>query len=145
MLNPELITPSEVARSYNLDPKRVRAWLRKQGWRPDEEHRQRWLLTLEQADQVVRAFVHPRWLSDPDATSPIFSASDVTAIRAQTRRQNPANTGARDARYVLDLCDEVLGVSGKREFTFEWLVGDRRRRPGDVANFPSIRTGNAII
>jgi hypothetical protein len=136
MLNPELITPSEVAHSYNLDPKRVRAWLRKQGWRPDDEQGQRWFLTMEQADQVVRAFVHPRWLSDPDATSPIFSASDVTAIRAQTRRQNPANTGARDARYVLDLCDEVLGASGKREFTFEWLVGDPSQKTGRRRKLP---------
>lgn len=29
-----------------------------------------------------------------------------------------------DEHYVLDLCDEVLGVRGLRQFTFEWLRGD---------------------
>ena len=29
-----------------------------------------------------------------------------------------------DEHYVLDLCDEVLGIRGHRQFTFEWLRGD---------------------
>lgn len=29
-----------------------------------------------------------------------------------------------DEHYVLDLCDEVLGVPGRRQATFEWLRGD---------------------
>ncbi|MBN9158138.1 MAG: hypothetical protein J0I37_11895 [Microbacterium sp.] len=29
-----------------------------------------------------------------------------------------------DEHYVLDLCDEVLGIRGLRQFTFEWLRGD---------------------
>lgn len=35
-----------------------------------------------------------------------------------------------DEHYVLDLCDEVLGIRGLRQFTFEWLRGDpSRARP----------------
>jgi hypothetical protein len=34
-------------------------------------------------------------------------------------------------RYVLDLCDEVLGLVGMRQHRFEWLKGD-----------PSPKTGN---
>ncbi len=34
-------------------------------------------------------------------------------------------------RYVLDLCDEVLGELGRRQHRFEWLRGD-----------PSPKTGN---
>ncbi|MCB9441213.1 MAG: hypothetical protein H6523_13310 [Mycolicibacterium sp.] len=29
-----------------------------------------------------------------------------------------------DERYVLDLCDEVLGVAGIRQARFDWLRGD---------------------
>lgn len=29
-----------------------------------------------------------------------------------------------DEHYVLDLCDDVLGVHGLRQSTFEWLRGD---------------------
>lgn len=29
-----------------------------------------------------------------------------------------------DEHYVLELCDEVLGIRGVRQFAFEWLRGD---------------------
>ncbi|GAP61251.1 conserved hypothetical protein [Arthrobacter sp. Hiyo1] len=29
-----------------------------------------------------------------------------------------------DEHYVLDLCDEVVGASGRRQATFDWLRGD---------------------
>lgn len=35
-----------------------------------------------------------------------------------------ADRSASDEHYVLDLCDEVLGVQGLRQSTFEWLRGD---------------------
>ncbi len=35
-----------------------------------------------------------------------------------------ADRSTSDEHYVLDLCDEVLGVQGLRQFTFEWLRGD---------------------
>jgi hypothetical protein len=31
---------------------------------------------------------------------------------------------ASDEHYVLDLCDEILGSRGHRQFTFDWLRGD---------------------
>ncbi|MFT8178368.1 hypothetical protein ACLXNF_12360 [Mycobacteroides chelonae] len=35
-----------------------------------------------------------------------------------------------DEHYVLDLCDEVLGVAGTRQARFDWLRGDpSRSRP----------------
>lgn len=30
-----------------------------------------------------------------------------------------------DEAYVLDLCDEALGVPGSRQHRFDWLLGDR--------------------
>lgn len=35
-----------------------------------------------------------------------------------------ANRTASDEHYVLDLCDEILGASGRRQATFDWLRGD---------------------
>ncbi|MFF2345074.1 hypothetical protein [Pseudarthrobacter sp. NPDC058119] len=35
-----------------------------------------------------------------------------------------ADRASSDEYYVLDLCDEVLGASGNRQMTFEWLRGD---------------------
>lgn len=47
-------------------------------------------------------------------------------------------------RYVLALCDEALGVTSKRQWTFDWLLGDEsgktgRRRPLPVdAYWPTL-------
>lgn len=44
----------------------------------------------------------------------------------------------RDADYVLDLCDQLLGEAGLREHRFDWLLGDpngkgtRRSLPVDA-------------
>ncbi|WP_411375744.1 hypothetical protein ACLH0K_05080 [Arthrobacter sp. MPF02] len=35
-----------------------------------------------------------------------------------------ADRAASDEHYVLDLCDEILGASGCRQMTFDWLRGD---------------------
>lgn len=35
-----------------------------------------------------------------------------------------ADRSTSDEHYVLDLCDDVLGIRGLRQFTFEWLRGD---------------------
>ena len=35
-----------------------------------------------------------------------------------------ANRTASDEQYELDLCDEILGASGRRQATFDWLRGD---------------------
>lgn len=35
-----------------------------------------------------------------------------------------ASRSGSDEHYVLDLCDEVLGLPGRRQATFDWLRGD---------------------
>jgi hypothetical protein len=49
---------------------------------------------------------------------------------ARPGRGRPASTRTpeRDADYVLDLCDEVLGELSLREHTFVWLRGDPNPR-----------------
>lgn len=41
-----------------------------------------------------------------------------------------------DEHYVLDLCDEVLGVRGERQGTFLWLVGDISSTTGRARRLP---------
>ncbi len=53
-------------------------------------------------------------------------------------RMSRRESHLRDADYVLDLCDELLGERALREHRFAWLVGDpgrsgvRRRLPVDA-------------
>jgi hypothetical protein len=55
------------------------------------------------------------------------------------RRSQGKQPRVRDAAYVLDLCDELLGEKSQREHTFRWLHGDpkpsnnkRNRLPVDA-------------
>jgi hypothetical protein len=41
-----------------------------------------------------------------------------------------------DEPYVLDLCDEVIGVRGERQATFLWLVGDLSSTTGRARRLP---------
>lgn len=41
-----------------------------------------------------------------------------------------------DEHYVLDLCDEVLGNIGVRQFLFPWLLGDLSARVGHPRRLP---------
>lgn len=47
--------------------------------------------------------------------------SDETATRKQTRKGS-------DEHYVIDLCDEVLGTAGQRQYRFTFLIGDPNAR-----------------
>lgn len=42
----------------------------------------------------------------------------------------------RDATYVLDICDLLLGIAGSREHTFEWLAGDLSPKTGRCRLLP---------
>ena len=41
-----------------------------------------------------------------------------------------------DEHYVLDLCDEVLGVAGERQARFDWLLGDVSPVSGRAVRLP---------
>ena len=41
-----------------------------------------------------------------------------------------------DEHYVLDLCDDVLGVVGSRQHRFEWLLGDPSPTTGRQTRLP---------
>lgn len=47
-----------------------------------------------------------------------------------------AKRAESDEHYVLDLCDEVLGVTGDRQARFGWLLGDVSPTTGRAARLP---------
>lgn len=50
------MTPDELARSLGIDPKTLRAWLRRTGARSPAEHGQRWVLDQRQIDAAKAHF-----------------------------------------------------------------------------------------
>lgn len=42
----------------------------------------------------------------------------------------------RDEFYVLDICDEVLGIEGVRGYRFDWLLGDLSVKTGSRTRLP---------
>lgn len=105
------MTPSELAAELRVDPKSLRAWLRR-GW-PRFEPGARWDLTPEQVDAARQ-----RWRSGVDASDPGPAAPEVA------RRQTSVGRVDSDESYVLNLLDELLGAPGHRQATFPWLLGD---------------------
>jgi hypothetical protein len=64
------------------------------------------------------------------AANPAVSARTHSSF---CKNQLVAGRADSDEHYVLDLCDEVLGNSGRRQERFEWLRGDAPRgRPRGV-------------
>ena len=114
-----VVDPRRLADELEIDPRVLRAWLRRQY--PRETPGAPWLLT---ADQIHAA--RARW----DATAPQRQTAQTHASRAKP------NT--RDEAYVVDLLEELIGEPVSRQHTFDWLVGDpdaggrRRRLPVDA-------------
>ena len=120
-------TAIEMARAHGVDPKRFRAALRSAGlgW---HSHNGRWEVTVgspEHGDmeRVMSALTGKRKLNPRNV--------------AAQRISNKAET--RDETYVVDLCDEVLGLAAQRQHCFPFLVGDQgqngTRRPLPVDAF----------
>ena len=75
-----------------------------------------------------------------------ISDDQVLETLRTARRPNPSIGASeplpewkpiRDEAYVLDLCDDVLGVSARRQHRFNFLIGDSGRRLPVDAYYPS--------
>lgn len=97
------LTPRQVAEKLGVTPAAIRTWLRATVERPTPG--QPWRLD----DQAVEA-----------ARSHFSGGSRSRSGPGLSR----AGREASDEAYVLDLCDEVLGVAGERQHRFDWLRGD---------------------
>jgi hypothetical protein len=105
------MTPAEAAARLGIDARRVRAWLRSRfGSAPASG-----------------------WTLDDETFSDLAIAlgSDPAIPTARAGR-------VRDEIYVIDLCDQLFGLSASRQHRFDWLEGDpgvdgrRRRLPVDA-------------
>jgi len=125
-------TAVEMARTHGVDPKRFRAALRAAGlgW---HSHNGRWEVVVDSPEhgdmeRVMSTLTNKREL-DP---------------RKVTVQTIPTKAAARDETYVIDLCDDVLGLTAQRQHCFAFLVGDpgrsgtRRTLPVD-AFYPTLK------
>jgi hypothetical protein len=69
-------------------------------------------------------------------TTPSGRATHSRVVSGRTKRTASLKQTARDADYVLDLCDELLRSHGSREHTFPWLVGDLSSKNGRRKKLP---------
>jgi hypothetical protein len=102
------VTPSELAAELGIDPKTLRAWLRRTYPRDDSERGSRHDLSPAQVGAARQ-----RWVTGTPPTE-----------RASAARGGANSRGSSDECYVLDLIDSILGSRGIRQHRFPWLLGD---------------------
>lgn len=107
------MTPDELARELGINPKTLRAWLRRTGARSRTEHGQRWVLDQRQVG-AAKVFFGGR------PTTRTFTAPALKATGGSDR----------DEGYVVDLRDEIPGEPARRQHCFPWLVGDAAQSGG---------------
>ena len=47
---------AQIAQELNVEPKKLRSWLRKVNWRSSEEHGSQWLFSPEEVKEVISSF-----------------------------------------------------------------------------------------
>ncbi|WP_205700597.1 hypothetical protein [Croceicoccus sediminis] len=131
-MSDQLITAVEMANANGINPKRFRAALRAAGlgW---HSHNGRWEVMRGSSQHADMENVMARLCGE---TSSIRSGKK--AVGAKPR------VSSRDEHYVLDLCDEFLGLKAVRQHCFPFLTGDPdlrgNRKPLPVDGFyPELR------
>jgi len=105
------MSPDTLANELGISPKTLRAWLRREFPRASSDTGNRWELTAEQ-----KAAARLRWNGSGIRTTAVYSVERPIS--------EAPRTSGRDEHYVIDLCDEVLGMKAARQHCFEWLCGD---------------------
>lgn len=131
-MSDQLITAVEMANANGIDPKRFRAALRAAGlgW---HSHNGRWEVMRGSSQHADMDNVMARLCGEPSNFRSVKKAVDAKP-----------RVSARDEQYVLDLCDEFLGLKAVRQHCFPFLTGDPdlrgNRRPLPVDGFyPELR------
>lgn len=109
------MTPSDLAAELGINPKTLRAWLRRAYPRDATEHGTRHDLTPAQV-----AAARQRWGGATTVRTP-------TAVVRTASTATPRRAGGRDSSdeaYVLDLLDGIVGARAQRQHRFPWLLGD---------------------
>ena len=80
-----------------------------------------------------RKYVNTNWFFVNAAVSSSTSKPVVSTTKSKKERVASISKSQRDEHYVLDLCDEVLGITGSRQHRFEFLKGDSGKKlPVDI-------------
>ena len=110
-------TAIEMAKAQGIDPKRFRAALRSAGlgW---HSHNGRWEVSIGSPEHRDMERVMSRLMGKRELDSKIEIAP---------RFPSEAAAMTRDEAYVIDLCDEALGLSARRQHCFTFLLGDPGR------------------
>ncbi|MBB3862703.1 hypothetical protein GGQ88_004005 [Novosphingobium hassiacum] len=131
-MSDQLITAVEMANANGVDPKRFRAALRAAGlgW---HSHNGRWEVMRGSSQHADMENVMARLCGEPSNFRSVKKAFDAKP-----------RVSVRDEQYVLDLCDEFLGMKAVRQHCFPFLTGDPdlrgNRRPLPVDGFyPELR------
>lgn len=98
--------PTTLAADLGIAPSTLRAWLRRTYPRSEAERGAPWTLNPDQVEVARLEF--PEVLP-----SPLPRTKETSSGRADS-----------DERYVIGLCDEVLGEPARRQHRFDWLLGD---------------------
>ena len=109
-------TAVEMAKTQGIDPKRFRAALRNAGlgW---HSHNGRWEVSIGSPEHRDMERVMFKLTGNRELEPRVVPAPRVPSEAATTR----------DETYVIDLCDEVLGLTAQRQHCFTFLVGDPGR------------------
>ena len=131
-MSDQLITAVEMANANGVDPKRFRAALRAAGlgW---HSHNGRWEVMRGSSQHADMENVMASLCGEPSNIRSVKKAVDAKP-----------RVSVRDEQYVLDLCDEFLGMEAVRQHCFPFLTGDPdlrgNRRPLPVDGFyPELR------
>ena len=131
-MSDQLITAVEIANPNGVDPSRFRTALRAAGlgW---HSHNGRWEVMRGSSQHADMENVMARLCGEPSNFRSVKKAFDAKP-----------RVSVRDEQYVLDLCDEFLGMKAVRQHCFPFLTGDPdlrgNRRPLPVDGFyPELR------
>lgn len=152
-------TPVELARELDVDPKRIRAWLRKQGFRSAVELGQQWELQPLQSDAVRQAFAPSASPNSPGFDPSLLTVGEIlhvySGLLSELRdrglvRTNNAPIGDL-AEYACAAYYEGA-LAANSEKSYDLIAADGRRVQVKVRNvrgdtrpsavFSSIRSTN---
>lgn len=145
-------TPSELAVELKVDPKRVRAWLRKQGFRSGAELGQQWELSQEQAEDVRRAFAPSTAPDSPGFDPRLLNVGEIlhvyTSLLAELRRRGLVRTNNAP---IGDLAEYACAayyegeLAPNSEKSYDLLAADGRRVQVKVRNVRNDTSASATF
>jgi hypothetical protein len=112
-----LVTAADMARANGIDPKRFRAALRAAGL-DRHSHNGRWQVTSGS---------HAHHAMERVMTQLKGGAISLLALKSRAPRSGRLGSNSSDEAYIIDLCDECLGLKASRQNRFPFLVGDPDR------------------